>query len=90
MPGGPALHASILEGLTKTRHPAARAAAKAAAQAPASQGAAKKRSCSAGKPVRARTSEGEDASLRKEASTLASLQNGPAKKQRPQIGRAHV
>ena len=72
----------MLEGLAKARHPAA----KAAAQAPAKQGVAKKRSYSAGKPMSMRTSEGEDASLRKEAPALAPLRNGPAKKQRPPKG----
>ena len=72
----------MLEGLAKARHPAA----KAAAQAPAKQGVAKKRSCSAGKPMCVRASEGENASLHKDASILASLQNGPAKKQRPAEG----
>ena len=74
--------ASILEGLAKARHPAA----KAAAQAPAKQEVAKKRSCNAGKPMCMRASEGEDASLHKEASILASLRDGPAKKQRPAEG----
>ena len=74
--------ASMLGGLAKARHPAA----KAAAQAPAKQGAAKKRSCYAGKPMCMRTSEGEDASLRKEAPALAPLRDGPAKKQRPAEG----
>ena len=73
---------NILEGLTKTRHPAA----KAVTQAPAKQEVAKKRSCSAGKPARMRASEGENASLRKDASILASLRNGPTKKQRPAEG----
>ena len=72
----------MLEGLAKARHPAA----KAAAQAPAKQGAAKKRSCSAAEPARARASEGEDTSLYKEAPTLASLRSGPAKKQCPPRG----
>ena len=76
------LAVNILEGLTKTRHPTA----KAAAQAPAKQGATKKRSCNADKPMCMRTSEGEDASLHKEASILASLRKGPAKKQRPPEG----
>ena len=67
------LHVNILEGLAKARHPAARAAAKTATQAPAKQGVTKKRSCNAGKPMCMRTSEGGDASLRKEASILASL-----------------
>ena len=70
---------NILEGLAKTRHPAA----KAVTQTPAKQGVTKKRSCNAGKPMCMRTSEGEDASLHKEASILASLRNGPTKKQRP-------
>ena len=52
-------------------------------QAPAKQGVAKKRSCNADKPMCMRTSEGEDASLHKEACTLMPLRNGPAKKQRP-------
>ena len=72
----------MLEGLAKARHPAA----KAAAQAPAKQGVAKKRSCNAGKPMCMRASEGENASLHKDASILASLRNGPTKKQRSAEG----
>ena len=74
--------ANILEGLAKARHPAA----KAATQAPAKQGVAKKRSCNAGKPACMRANDEENASLRKDASILASLQNGPTKKQRSAEG----
>ena len=74
--------ASMLEGLAKARHPAA----KAAAQAPAKQEVAKKRSCNAGKPISIRTNEEENASLRRGASALASLRNGPTKKQRSAKG----
>ena len=74
--------ASMLEGLAKARHPAARAAAKAATQAPAKQGVTKKRSCNADKPISIRTNEEENASLYKGASALAALRNGPTKKQR--------
>ena len=74
--------ANALGGLAKARHPAA----KAAAQAPAKQGVAKKRSYNAGKPARMRASEGEGASLRKEAPALAPLRGGPAKKQHPPEG----
>ena len=52
-------HASMLEGLAKARHPAA----KAATQTPAKQEVAKKRSCNAGKPISIRTNEEENASL---------------------------
>ena len=69
----------MLEGLAKARHPVA----KAAAQAPAKQGVAKKRSCTAGKPMCMRASEGENASLRRDASILTSLRNDPTKKQCP-------
>ena len=72
----------MLEGLAKARHPAA----KAAAQAPAKQGVAKKRSCNAGKPISMRTNEEENTSLCKGASALAALRNGPTKKQRPAKG----
>ena len=51
--------ASIIEGLAKARYPAA----KAAAQAPAKQEVAKKRSCNAGKPMPMRANEEEDTSL---------------------------
>ena len=68
---------NILEGLAKARHPAA----KPAAQAPAKQEVAKKRSCNASKPIPICTEE-ESASLRKGAPALAALRNGPAKKQR--------
>ena len=74
--------ASMLEGLAKARHPAA----KAATQTPAKQGVTKKRSCNAGKPICMRTNEEENASLRRGASALASLQNGPTKKQRSAEG----
>ena len=73
--------ASMLEGLAKARHPAAKAAAKAASQAPAKRNARRKRSCDAGRPTRARTNGGESASLCKGAPILASLRNGPSKKQ---------
>ena len=74
--------ASILEGLAKARHPAAKGAAKAASQAPAKREVSRKRSCDTGKPTHMRTNGGENASLRKGASILASLRNGPSKKQR--------
>ena len=74
--------ANILEGLAKARHPAA----KAAAQAPAKQEVAKKRSCNAGKPICMRANEEENASLCRGASALASLRNGPTKKQRSAEG----
>ena len=77
-----ALAASMLGGLAKARHPAAKAAAKAASQAPAKHGVSRKRSCGTGKPACMRTNGGENASLRKGASTLAPLRNGPSKKQR--------
>ena len=77
-----AVPASMLEGLAKTRHPAA----KAATQAPAKQEVAKKRSCSAGKPACMGASEEENASLCRGASALASLRNGPTKKQRSAEG----
>ena len=76
-----ALAVNILAGLAKARHPATKAAAKAASQAPAKREARRKRSCGAGRPARARASGGESASLRKGASILASLRNGPNKKQ---------
>ena len=82
----PVAFASMLEGLAKARHPTAKAAAKVAAQAPAKQGVARKRSCSTGEPSCMRASEGEDASLRKEAPALAPLRDGLAKKQRPPEG----
>ena len=72
----------MLAGLAKARHPATKAAAKAASQAPAKREARRKRSCGASKPAHMRTSGGENASLRKGASILASLRNGPTKKQR--------
>ena len=72
----------MLKGLAKARHPAAKAAAKAAGQAPAKQEVSKKRSCDAGKPAHMRTNEGENTSLHKGASILAPLRNGPSKKQR--------
>ena len=74
--------ANILESLAKARHPAA----KPAAQAPAKQEVAKKRGCSAGKPVCMRTNEEENASLRRGASALPSLRNSPTKKQRSAEG----
>ena len=73
---------NILEGLTKTRHPTA----KAVTQTPAKQKVAKKRSCNAGKPISIHTNEEENASLYKGASALAALQNGPTKKQRSAKG----
>ena len=73
---------NVLEGLTKTRHPAA----KAVTQTPAKQEVTKKRSCNAGKPISICTNEEEDASLHKGASALAALQNGPTKKQRSAKG----
>ena len=69
---------NILEGLAKTRHPAA----KAVTQTPAKQEVTKKRSCNADKPICMRTNEEENASLRRGAPALALLQNGPTKKQR--------
>ena len=78
-PKGPV---NILEGLTKTRHPAA----KAVTQTPAKQGVPKKRSCNAGKPICMRANEEENASLCRGASALASLRNGPTKKQRSAEG----
>ena len=83
VPSDPALHASMLAGLAKTRHPATKAAAKAASQAPAQGEECRKRGYSTGKPAHMRTSGEENASLRKGASILASLRNGPSKKQRP-------
>ena len=81
--------ASILEGLAKARHPSAKAAAKASTEAakaatrtPASQKESKKRSCGTTRPASMRTSGEESASLHKSASILASLRNGPSKKQR--------
>ena len=74
--------ANILEGLTKTRHPAA----KAVTQTPAKQEVTKKRSCNAGKPTSICTNEEENASLCKGASALAALRNGPTKKQRSAKG----
>ena len=89
MPSDPILHAlpnlmaaNTLEGLAKARHPAA----KPAAQAPAKQEVAKKRTCNAGKPISICTNEEENASLRKGASALAALRNGPTKKQRSAKG----
>ena len=69
--------ANILEGLAKTRHPAA----KPATQTPAKQEVTRKRSCNADKPTFICTNEEEDASLYKGASALAALRNGPTKKQ---------
>ena len=71
------LPVNILEGLTKTRHPAA----KSATQTPAKQKVAKKRAHDAGRPVAICTNEDEHASLYKGASALVALRNGPAKKQ---------
>ena len=68
---------NILEDLTKTRHPAA----KAVTQTPAKQEVTRKHSCDAGKPTSICTNEEEDASLCKGASALAALRNGPTKKQ---------
>ena len=45
------LAASMLAGLAKARHPATKAAAKAASQAPAQREGCRKRSCDAGKPA---------------------------------------
>ena len=73
---------NILEGLTKTRHPTA----KAVTEAPAKQEMTKKRSCNPGKPISIHTNEAEDASLYKGASALAALRNGPTKKQRTAKG----
>ena len=77
-----AARANILEGLTKTRHPAA----KSVTQTPAKQEVTKKRSCNADKPTSICTNKEEDASLRKGASALAALRNGPTKKQRSAKG----
>ena len=73
---------NILEGLTKTRHPAA----KSVTQTPAKQEVTKKRSCNADKPSSICTNEEENASLYKGASALAALRNGPTKKQRSAKG----
>ena len=73
---------NILAGLAKTRHPATKAIAKAANQTSASHEVSRKRSCGAGKPAHMRTNEGENTSLHKGASILASLRNGPSKKRR--------
>ena len=80
---------NILKGLAKARHPSAKAAAKAstevakaATHTPASQNENKKRSCGIARPASMRTSGEESASLHKSASILASLRNGPSKKQR--------
>ena len=72
----------ILGGLAKTRHPADKAVAETASQTPARHEVCRKRSCDANKPAHMRTNGGEDASLREGASILASLRNGPSKKQR--------
>ena len=72
----------MLAGLAKVRHPATKAAAKAASQASASREVSRKRSCGTSKPAHMRTNEGENTSLRKGASILAPLRNGPSKKQR--------
>ena len=72
----------MLAGLAKARHPAAKAAAKTANQTPAKHEVCRKRSCDTGKPAHMRTNGGENASLRKGASILAPLRNGPSKKQR--------
>ena len=74
--------ASMLEGLAKARHPATKAAAKTAGQAPTKQEVSKKRSCSSRNAAYAFTHGGENASLRKGAPILASLRNTPSKKQR--------
>ena len=81
-PCSPSLPVNILEGLTKTRHPAA----KAVTQTPAKQEVTKKRSCNADKPTSICTNEEENASLYKGASALAALRNGPTKKQRSAKG----
>ena len=78
-----ALPASALEGLAKAPHPAAKAAAKAANQAPAKHEASRKRSCGAGKPACMRANGGENASLRKGAPTLALLRDGPSYQAKP-------
>ena len=72
----------MLGGLAKARHPAAKAVAKAANQAPAEHEVSRKRSCGTGKPAHMRTNEGENTSLHKGASILVSLRNGPSKKRR--------
>ena len=72
----------MLEGLAKVRHLAAEEVAKAVNQAPAKHGVSRKRSCGTGKPASMRANGGEDASLRKGASILAPLRDGPSKKQR--------
>ena len=69
---------NILAGLTKTRHPVA----KAANQTSASHEVSRKRSCDTGRPEHMRTSGGENNPLHKGASILVSLRNGPSKKQR--------
>ena len=71
------MFANILEGLAKTRHPAA----KSVTQTPAKQKVTKKRTHDADRPAAICTNEDEHASLRKGASALAALRNGPAKKQ---------
>ena len=83
------LGVNILEALTKTRHPDAKSVAKAsettattANQTPVKQRANRKRSCESTKPAHMRTNGGENASLCKGAPILASLRNGPSKKQR--------
>ena len=73
---------NILKGLTKTRHPTA----KAVTEAPAKQEMTKKRSCNPGKPISIHTNEEEDASLYKGASALAALRNDSTKKQRTAKG----
>ena len=69
---------NILAGLTKTRHPVA----KAANQTSASHEVSRKRSCDTGRPEHMRTSGGENNPLHKGASILVSLRNEPSKKQR--------
>ena len=74
--------ANILKGLTKARHPVAKAVAKATGQTPVRQEVSKKRSCSSPKQACAFTQGGESATLRKGAPILASLQNASTKKRR--------
>ena len=63
----------MLGGLAKARHPATKAAAKAASQAPAKREESRKRSCGAGRPTHMRTNGGENTSLHKGAPILAPL-----------------
>ena len=70
---------NILKGLAKACHPASKAVAKTAGQTPTKQEVSKKRSCSSHKPACVFTKGGENASLRKGASTLAPLRNASTK-----------